>query len=254
MKYKFPLFAGIIASATLGGTFAARYHHYFNDLDFLSKLKYDFLYEPEMKKYSEHTHENRLYELLMTGTDEEFEKELKKEEEFFADQYHVPKYPEEVLFTDSRTRLALFEDYETFFAYLQGKTPFLKESLKKGYFLDAFVLTEKLHLKKSLLLLKASYIQSFHAGIMQIIVDENIEEDFESGDSIGKIIVQDWLLRLSGHAEEIQSWNTKNTLKHFGETKKRIFDLARERYSEVLAEYPDLRSDHLDELLKSPIY
>jgi len=248
--------AGILALATVAGTCAAKYQEYFGDPDVWNKIIADIMGNPEMKHYTENAHENRLYEFLVHGSEEEFKEELKKESAWFRERYHVPDDPPLVEF-DMRLLLFMFEDYETLFAYVQGKTPFLKESLKRGYFLDAYVLAKRINSKKASLLLKEAYIQGCHTGFPVIRIDEEfnygLPDTKEVADEVSAIIdnivMLVWVLRLSHHFEEIQRWKGKDILQHFGETKKRFFDLARARYHEIVVAYPELKQDDLAVIL-----
>ncbi len=246
MKCKATLCSGILAAGILGAAGITKCQDYIKDPDIWKKVMHDLTATPTMMAYSRNAHENRLYGLLMHSSYEEFKEELEKESKWFSREYATDTRKE--MFPFGRRKLG-FEDYETLMAYLKGNTPFLKESLKRGYFLDAFVLAYQLNLDplKSFLLLKNGNIQTYYTGEpLQIEMEDSIESKkkeeivAKTGLSLEKVMVRTWLSRLSDHFYEPKRWGSENTLEVLGETKKRLFSLARKRYQKAVQKYPTL--------------
>ena len=131
MKFKTTFLTGVLAVGTVFGGFYAKYHDYFNDSDIFKKIGFDLFNTPVMKKYSTNVHENKLYELLTSGSEEEFENELEKEKVLYKQKYNLDKCADNVEL-DSGFIRQNFEDYETLFSFLRSKKSFLRESLKSG--------------------------------------------------------------------------------------------------------------------------
>lgn len=228
------LTTGIVAAGISLGAGISAYRDYFDDPDLIPKIVFDISGKVEEEKLVlTKVHPNKLYEYVQRN-DDSFKKELEKESRFFSQAYHVGKQNE----LDPLSRqIPYFADREHFLAYLLGNRVFLKKSLERGHFLDAAIAAYQLGIEKSRveMLLEKADIQMYKTGsALQFLNVSKMEKP-----KLEELAMKEQLIFMSNEIREIQQRSSARVLNQFGETKKRVIDLAEKRYREFVEKYSD---------------
>ncbi len=242
---KTALIAGLLALGVGVSAFTAKYRAYLTDPDFWSKVQYDLTHCLDCKDPSV------LLELFVKGNPEDFKRTLEEEIEMKY-SFKQPPAKREM----GRFQKQGFGNKEILIAYLQDNNEFIKASIKQGYYRDAAIAGHKIYDPlKILQLLKWGEIQAQITGIpLEIRIQEESRPTKINLEYPEKFANKEWLLRLKHDLTALKEYSPQRVIKELGETKKRIFALAKERYRSALQKYPELMDDrekrNMDKLLK----
>lgn len=186
------------------------------------------------------------YEILKEGTDEEFEIALQKTENELLSRQSRHDEKDHIKAMSKHPNYNAFRDDEHFVSYLQGPSPFIKTSLKNGYFLDAYVEARRIGLdeKRLQILLKHSYLQhklSKREEPRRIPIEELTvpEPDKDVYLSLEYLMTGEWMGRVYGHLMQLRSLSDEEVFDGLGYKKAEIKSLANERYQEYLQSNPN---------------
>lgn len=222
---KTALATSILALAIAMSAGLKKYENYLSDPDIAHKIYFDIAGQKEKELFtSSIMHSNRLYDYLWKE-DTLFREELKKEAEFFSQKYNLSKTQ-----FDTFRQLPYFADREHFLAYLKSENLFLKKSLERGHFLDAAIAAFHLGTSEEKVnsLLEESDIQIYKSG--SSLINFNIKT--MTKEELEKAVMNEWNTFLGNEIREIKIKPNKQILREYGETKKRILDLAEKRQSQ----------------------
>ena len=235
---KLTFYSGLLALGISVGAGAAKYNSYANDSDLWKKVLFDLKCEaPLINKYKRAGH--NLSDFLLYGDVKAFEHELEKEAGFFSN-YSIKKTVSDFDIEKHKIHeFFAFDAAKVFKAYLDSPKDFLREKLQRGYFLDAWIISQQLEIderKRNLLFQKHQMQYDIEFVIEHWPLPQQNELAYEREIIIEDIVKQrkrEWLMILACTLESIKESEGNNVLKMYGETKKWLMKKARQRYQET---------------------